>query len=83
VRLDLDLRDRCSHKEDVFEALSVDGIVRIVTMRHTEQSGSDENERDNFVEPSLNASQAIDCARDLHEYVMAVPEAFASPVTIH
>jgi hypothetical protein len=25
----------------------------------------------------LNASQAIDCVRDLHEYVMAVPEAFA------
>jgi hypothetical protein len=29
------------------------------------------------VEPSLNASQAIDCARDLREHVMAVPEAFA------
>jgi hypothetical protein len=61
----------------VFEALSVDGIVRNVTTLHSEQADSDEDEEDNFVEPSLNASQAIDCARDLPEYVMAVPEAFA------
>jgi hypothetical protein len=62
---------------DVFEALSVDDILRMVTTQTTEQSDSDEYEENNFVEPSLNASQAIDCARDVHEYVMAVPEAVA------
>jgi hypothetical protein len=41
---------------DVFEALSVDDIVRVVTTQDTEKSDSDENEEDNFVEPSANAS---------------------------
>jgi ABC-type lipopolysaccharide export system ATPase subunit len=48
---------------DVFEALSVDDIVRIVTTQNTEQSDSDKD-KERFVEPILNESQAMDCARD-------------------
>jgi hypothetical protein len=49
------------------------GRVFAPVVQDTEQSDADENEEDNFVEPSMNASQAFLRARDLHEAAMADP----------
>eukprot|EP00892_Ulva_mutabilis_P001725 jgi/Ulvmu1/11553/UM078_0046.1 len=63
--------------EGVFGGMSADEIVQVVMTQDTEQPDSDADEADNLKEPKLNASQALVCARDLHEYALAAPDAFA------